>query len=107
MIGLEGPTRMDKNEHVSIQGEAYWEDLGYSSKVHGTHQACPHSGWTWKEHMGSTKIKKSWNNQKNQHPSKFRGQNESCQTSAKTKVTAMPRSIDLKPPRTISYQQFN
>ena len=56
MIGFEGPTRMDKNGHVSIQEEALG-DFVYKSRFCGTHQACPHSGWTWKLHMGSTNSK--------------------------------------------------
>ena len=52
VIGLEGSTLMDKNGHASIQGEALG-DLGYTSKKYGTNRPCPHSGWTWKGHVGS------------------------------------------------------
>ena len=36
-------------------------DLGYKSRFYGTHQACPHSGWTWKGHLGSDTSEKSKN----------------------------------------------
>ena len=56
VIGLEGPTRMDKNGHVSVQGEAL---VGFRVQIQicGTHQVCPHSGWTWEGHMGSNNSK--------------------------------------------------
>ena len=40
----------------------HWGDLGYRSKCYGTHQPCPHSGWTWKGHVGPKKIIKQMTN---------------------------------------------
>ena len=41
-------------------------DSKYESKCYGTHQACPHSGLTWKGHVGFTFSQKSLNEMK--HP---------------------------------------
>ena len=54
--GRHGWTKMDT---FRFRGK-HWGDLGYRSKFYGTHQPCPHSGWTWKGHMGSKKSKKHW-----------------------------------------------
>ena len=65
-MGLEGPTRMDKNGNVLIQGKRSG-DLGYKSNFYGTHQSCPPSAWTWKGHVGSKSLKTI----KNTHPGKL------------------------------------
>ena len=56
MIGLEESTQMDKNGHVAIQEEAL-EGFRVQIKKYGTYQACPHSRWTWKGHIGSNNKK--------------------------------------------------
>ena len=62
--GRHGRTKMDTFRF----GRKHWGDVGYKSKSYGTHQHCPHSGWTWKGHVGSNK---SSTNPKIQFPSKF------------------------------------
>ena len=47
------------------------EDLGYKSKFYGTHQACPHSGWTGKGHVGSQVLE-----QKMIFSKKYKDQND-------------------------------
>ena len=47
-----GCTKMDTFRLTGKHGG----DLGYKSKSYGTHQSCPHSGWTWKAHVGSNKA---------------------------------------------------
>ena len=42
---LEGATRMDKKDTIRVRGK-HWGDLGYKSKLRGTHPPCPYSGWT-------------------------------------------------------------
>ena len=70
-------------------------DLGYKSKSYGTHEACPHSRWTWQRHIGSkiqTNIKQSRNNTSQQ----VLGRTDHFLLGTKTKMTALVRSIDLR-----------
>ena len=90
VIGLEGSTRMNKNGHLSIQGEALG-DVGYKSKSYVTHQPCSHTSWTWKGHVGSKKMKISEQAEKTNIPTSF---GTICVLNAKTKMTALARSID-------------
>ena len=46
-------------------------ELRVQIKTVGTRQPCPHTGWTWKGHVGSQKSKINIRKSKNQHPSKF------------------------------------
>ena len=50
MIELEGPTRMD-GIHFKAGGSI--GGIEDTNLFCGTHQPCPHSGWTWEGHVGS------------------------------------------------------
>ena len=62
--------------------------LGYKSKFHGTHQPCPHSGWTWKGHRGSNKSENRWK------PTSQKSRCEELNFSkhARTKITSFAKS---------------
>ena len=51
-LGSKGQHGWTKMDTVRFRGK-HWGDLGYRSKFYGTHQPCPHSGWTWEGHVGS------------------------------------------------------
>ena len=55
-LGSKGRHGWTKMNTFRFRGKP-WGDLGYKSNFYGTHQPCPHSGWTWKGHVGSTKSK--------------------------------------------------
>ena len=101
--GRHGWTKMDT---FRFRGK-HWGDLGYRSEFYGTHQPCPHSGWTWKGHMGSKKVKNHSEIIKYNIPAIFVTENWCFQKSAKTKMTALPRSIDLNGRWTISFWTTN
>ena len=65
--GRHGWTKMDT---FRLRGK-HWGDLVYRSKFHGTHQPCPHTGWTWTGHMGSNKSKKTLKHRKSNIPASF------------------------------------
>ena len=93
---LKWLTRMGKNGHVSIQGR-HSGDLGYKSKFYCTHQPCPHSGWTWKEHVGSkNKTNRIAKSTKTNIPASFGTKDRFSQKSTQTNMTAVARSIDIK-----------
>ena len=59
-LGSEGRHGWTKMDMFRFRGN-HCGNSGYESKLYGTHEPCPHSGWTWKGHVGSNKIKQSLN----------------------------------------------
>ena len=57
-LGSKGRHGWIKMDTFQFRGKR-WRDLGYKSKFYGTNQHRPHSGWTWKGHVGSKNSKKS------------------------------------------------
>ena len=55
-MGSQGSHGWTEMHTFRLRGK-HWGDLGYTLKLYGTQQPCPHSGWTWKGHVGSNKSK--------------------------------------------------
>ena len=66
-LGSEGRHRCTKMDTFAFRGK-HWGYLGYRSNKYDTHQPCLHSGWTWKGHVGSTKLQKYLTIEQIQHP---------------------------------------